>query len=412
MERRLPVVCIAFILVGVLAGCGGGGGGHDPATMTISPVTAVCGPDGTARLTATVMGVGDTTVAWSIREGGSGGTVSPTGVYTAPGTLGTYHVVATCVADPSLRATATVTVTDEVAVVIEPDGVTLGPGGTATFTASIINTGVQGVRWSIEEGDAGGSIADSGVYTAPGVSGTYHVVATSEVDPAKSATAVVTVDFGLLGQVCQLQPGDEWEYAVSGRATPVSPSTDIYDVTGKYTLAMSPDSVGTPHGITAHVLIESASLEIPGVPEPIRAYANAYYITQDPDGTIWVYGGKRDGVQYWVVSPPDGRYKSVASPMSTGEAWSANVGLDNGTSFDLSLVAGGIATVIVPMGSFEVFTVNGNGLFAGVPAVIADWWSPPMGAPAQREVTFSDNTPRYTVPLTYELTLKLRSRNR
>jgi hypothetical protein len=49
-------------------------------------------------------------VTWSVQEGASGGAITPAGVYTAPNGVGTYHVVATSVADGTKTATATVTV--------------------------------------------------------------------------------------------------------------------------------------------------------------------------------------------------------------------------------------------------------------------------------------------------------------
>ena len=56
-------------------------------------------------------GLSNKAVTWSIQEGASGGSVSSYGEYTAPSRLGTYHVVATSVADASVSASATVTVT-------------------------------------------------------------------------------------------------------------------------------------------------------------------------------------------------------------------------------------------------------------------------------------------------------------
>ncbi len=47
-------------------------------------------------------------VSYAVQEGASGGSISPSGLYTAPPTPGTYHVVATSVANPSLGAMATV----------------------------------------------------------------------------------------------------------------------------------------------------------------------------------------------------------------------------------------------------------------------------------------------------------------
>ncbi len=51
-----------------------------------------------------------TSVTWSVTQGSVGGTISPTGTYTAPSTAGTYDVVATSSADPALSAVAAVTV--------------------------------------------------------------------------------------------------------------------------------------------------------------------------------------------------------------------------------------------------------------------------------------------------------------
>jgi formylglycine-generating enzyme required for sulfatase activity len=49
------------------------------------------------------------------------------------------------------------------------------------------------VTWSVLEGSAGGTVTQDGLYTAPFEEGEYHVVATSDLDPSKSARATVTV---------------------------------------------------------------------------------------------------------------------------------------------------------------------------------------------------------------------------
>ncbi len=61
-------------------------------------------------LTAAVTGAAEQTVAWSLREGDAAGSVTENGVYTAPAAPGTYHVVATSVADPTRSAEVTVVV--------------------------------------------------------------------------------------------------------------------------------------------------------------------------------------------------------------------------------------------------------------------------------------------------------------
>jgi hypothetical protein len=47
---------------------------------------------------------------WALEEGAAGGTITSTGLYTAPSGVGTYHMTATSVADPSKSATSTVSV--------------------------------------------------------------------------------------------------------------------------------------------------------------------------------------------------------------------------------------------------------------------------------------------------------------
>jgi uncharacterized repeat protein (TIGR03803 family) len=76
--------------------------------MIISP-SAVTVPAG-ATQTFIASPPGGGTVTWSVREGSSAGEVSASGIYSAPSTTGTYHVVATSSTDSALSATATVTV--------------------------------------------------------------------------------------------------------------------------------------------------------------------------------------------------------------------------------------------------------------------------------------------------------------
>ncbi len=69
---------------------------------------------------------------------------------------------------------------------ITPSSVTLNIGVTQTFSAT------EPVEWRVQEIN-GGTITSGGVYTAPNVAGTYHVVATSKTNPSRFATATVFV---------------------------------------------------------------------------------------------------------------------------------------------------------------------------------------------------------------------------
>ncbi len=83
--------------------------------------------------------------------------------------------------------------TSPIVVLISPSTASLNQGGAQSFTAIVTGTSNSGVNWAVQEGAAGGSITSVGVYTAPNKGGTFHVIATSQADTSKSATATVTV---------------------------------------------------------------------------------------------------------------------------------------------------------------------------------------------------------------------------
>lgn len=179
--------------------------------VTVSPGAVRLAPGGTQTFASVVTGTANVSVTWSVTEGSAGGSVSSTGSYVAPGTNGTYHVVATSNADSSKSATATVTVaTPAVTVAVAPIGATVAPGGTQAFTATVSNATNTSVTWSVLEGAAGGTVSTAGLYTAPATQGTYHVVATSVATPTASATvavAVTTFDFLPADRLTVWNPG-------------------------------------------------------------------------------------------------------------------------------------------------------------------------------------------------------------
>src|SRR5262249_154480 len=119
-----------------------------------------------AMVTGTVAGQ-STAVTWSVQEAG-GGTVDGSGHYTAPASAGTFHVIATSVADPTKKGSATVTVTS-IAVAISPKTAATITGGALTFTATVTGTvagQATGVTWSVQEA-GGGTVDSSGHHTPP-----------------------------------------------------------------------------------------------------------------------------------------------------------------------------------------------------------------------------------------------------
>lgn len=166
-----------------------------PVSVAVSPKTPSVVAGGTQAFTATVSNATNAAVTWSVPTAGCG-SITAAGVYTAPATARTCTVVATSQADATKSDTATVTVTaapPPVAVSVTPSPATADACRTVTFTATVTNATDRTVTWTVQEGAAGGTITAAGVYTAPSVAGTYHVVATSNADGTKTAVVPVTV---------------------------------------------------------------------------------------------------------------------------------------------------------------------------------------------------------------------------
>ena len=95
--------------------------------------------------------------------------------------------------DPPRSSTPTPTPSPSISVTVTPNSITLSPGTTQSFTATVTGTTNTAVTWSVQE-SVGGTIDSTGLYTAPqNSSGTFHVVATSQANPASMGIAAVTV---------------------------------------------------------------------------------------------------------------------------------------------------------------------------------------------------------------------------
>jgi hypothetical protein len=202
MIRIILAASLAAIAACGAAPSGAGAAGpteRAPASVVVilAPLAAQLAPGGTITFTASVTGSVDTGVVWSVQEGATGGSVSAAGVYRAPAVAGTYHVVAASHADASKVQVATVTVTappaGTIAVVLRPSSSAADACRAVAFSATVSGTTNGGVTWSVREGPSGGTITAAGEYTAPPTAGTYHVVATSVADPARTSEGTVTV---------------------------------------------------------------------------------------------------------------------------------------------------------------------------------------------------------------------------
>jgi 6-phosphogluconolactonase (cycloisomerase 2 family) len=209
-------------------------------SVSINPKAAMVKANGTTQFTGVVVGASKNGEKWSVKESG-GGTVTQMGVYAAPATPGTYHVIVTSVADAAKSDTATVTVTALGAdkLTVTPQGAVLQPGAVLRLQAN------QSVVWSIAEGRVAGSVSAGGTYTAPRQPGLYHVVA-ADAEGSNHAVANIAVTRGKLESAYVSQP-DKNAVSVLADITGDGPTTGLRETEslaagqGPVALAISPD---------------------------------------------------------------------------------------------------------------------------------------------------------------------------
>jgi RHS repeat-associated protein len=170
---------------------------YPPVGVSVAPADVTLYGGQTAQFTATLNNATNTAVAWTISPAGVG-TISSTGLYSAPSSFTTGQTVtitATSQADNTESATAIITLTPYIYVTLSPTSAILPSGQTQQFTATVVDTNNQNVTWAISPTGAG-TINSSGLYTAPAsvISlQTVTVTATSQADATKSASAAVTL---------------------------------------------------------------------------------------------------------------------------------------------------------------------------------------------------------------------------
>ena len=165
------------------------------SSVVIGPTTWTLNVGIQKQFAATVAGTGtyNSAITWTAKLG----TITSSGLYTAPSTSGSDVVTATSVQDPTKIATARVTVTvassssSISSVAVSPATLSLNANAQKQFAATLTGTGTYNseVTWSAQRG----SITSAGLYVAPSTGGSDVVTAKSVQDTSKVATASVTV---------------------------------------------------------------------------------------------------------------------------------------------------------------------------------------------------------------------------
>ena len=282
-----PLVAI-LILVGCLflTSCGGASPkvqAPPKVSVTVSTSSPSILLGNSQQLTANVSGTSNTTVSWSVNGIAGGdttvGTISPSGLYTAPRKLPTTSnvtVTAISQADSSSSASAQLTITSDIAVVISTDAMAVSTGGAAHLVATVSSAGNpdNSVTWAangVLNGNAGFGIitptgANTATYTAP--TGTPQpnpvaITATSVADNTKLGTAplsVILVSVSILPSTVTVKTGIAQPFVatVAGTSNAAvnwsvngvaggTPASGTISSAGIYT---APVSVPTPFSVT------------------------------------------------------------------------------------------------------------------------------------------------------------------
>jgi hypothetical protein len=264
--------------------------------ITISPTAVNLPANGSQQFTATVTGASDTSVTWTVREGSSGGTVSSTGLYSAPAILATYHVVATSNADSTQNATATVTMTGFIhsgLLYAGPCTATLLPSGDVLYTGGQ----VAGSSSSTETGSSSAEIYDPVALTS-------------------ASTGSMTIS--RCGETATLLPNGKVLFVGGLTAGGATATAELYDpLAGTFASTGSMSVARTGH--TAALL---------------------------PSGLVLIAGGENcnSGCVYFnnaeLYNPSSGAFSLASGNMSTPYAGAAAVLLNTGKV----LIAGGASS--------------------------------------------------------------------
>lgn len=313
-RARKAVVLVALAFAAILtASCGDSTGPRTAATVTISPTTATIPVGGTQQFTAVVKNskgnVLNVTPIWSVT---GGGTITSTGLFTAGATPGTSTISVSC-SGVTVTAVVTVTVGPAASIAVLPQTVTLIPGATQQFTATVRdangNVVAATIVWTVTN-PPGTIVSTSGLFTAGSTLGSFPNTVTACAGTLCDQADVIVIagpppppppsgGFTILGRAavtCSTGSiiGDVGTFQAPGDAPP-----------GTITAACGPVTTGTVHA--------------PGDPATKTAYNNflAAYIARAPVAGDCNAGNTLAGTLAGISLTP-GTYCFTAAAALTG----------------------------------------------------------------------------------------------
>jgi hypothetical protein len=190
----------ATLLLSFSVACGGSGHSTPAAAPTpaptptvaisISHTSAALSINGSTQFGAIVTGSTNTGVTWTVAET-SGGSVNSAGLYKAPATAGTFHVVATSQADTTKSAKAAISVSAPSPVISSSAPTAAAQAAGYSYTILAVDPAGTGLTFALTSAPTGATISGNTVTWTPApnqsrVPNNFTVTATSAAGGSSS----------------------------------------------------------------------------------------------------------------------------------------------------------------------------------------------------------------------------------
>jgi hypothetical protein len=299
--------------------------------VTISPTSAKLTEGQSLQFAASVTGTANTAVNWSVSGtgcSGSGcGTVTSTGLYTAPDSVPTQVVVTTTsVANLAVSASATITIIPPVVVTISPTTAIVAANTQQQFRASVTGSTNKNITWKVTgSGCSGancGSVSTAGLYTAPATlpsPAAVTVMATAQANGTSSASASVTLVASNNSKL-----SGQYAFFFSG-----------FDSNGEYQSAGSFTANGA--GVIVSGEEDVNNFVAPSSSVPI---AGTYQVTSDDRGTMTINSSLGTHVYKFALNTLGTKGRFISFDQS-GVRGSGVIERQDPTAFDPSVLSNG-----------------------------------------------------------------------
>ena len=336
VRRVLHAACGGLAVA--IVGCSGGNGPDVTLdSIELTPASATLQAGAAPQFTATGHFSDGSSAPATVSWAASGGTISPTGLYTAGSVVGNFQVVAT-EQGGSISKAAAVTVTAAPPVLtsisVAPATISLAPSATQQFVAtghySGGGTGSVSVSWTA----TGGAITTGGLYTAGAATGPYVVTATV-IGGSPAGTAAVTI-------------------------------------------------TAAPPTLTSVTVAPSTVNLAPGITQQFTATAHYSDASSRPATVDWIAaGGAIDAAGFYTAGAIDGTYEIKATATGTSVAGTASATITTPPPNLVGIEVSPAGVRLKPGDPAAQFTAVGRLSTGGTTPVAVNWTVSSASPPAQ-----------------------------